>query len=83
MYNKCISLRWLFIDEVSTASLYVLGVSEKNVRKAKEGSAFAESAGGVAKNIWPSAKREVGRLEFERAAEGRRQAVCAAAHERV
>ena len=46
MYNKCISLRWLIVDEVSTASLYVLGVVEKNLRKAKEGSAFAEDAHG-------------------------------------
>ena len=46
MYNKCISLRWLFVDEVSTAALYVLGVMEKNTRKAKEGGAFAEDMDG-------------------------------------
>ena len=34
MYNKCISLRWLIIDEVSTASLHVLGTLEKNLSKA-------------------------------------------------
>ena len=34
MFLKCAGLRWLLIDEISTAGLMVLGILERNTRKA-------------------------------------------------
>ena len=50
MYNKCASLRWLIVDEVSTASLYVLGIVQKDLHKAKETSDLAEDEDGVTRD---------------------------------
>ena len=46
MYNKAAGKRWLIIDEISTAALYVSGVMEKNVRKARQGTEFSTDAAG-------------------------------------
>ncbi len=49
MYNKCCQLRWLLVDEISTAALYVTGVMGKNMTKAKTGEEYAlDAAGGHA-----------------------------------
>ena len=37
MHNKAARLRWLIIDEISTASLYVVCVLEKHVTLARQG----------------------------------------------
>ena len=36
----------MIVDEISTASLYVAGIMEKNVRKARQGTDFSMDASG-------------------------------------
>ena len=48
MHNKAAILRFLIVDEVSTAALYVLGVMEKHTSVARQGMPFASAADGTA-----------------------------------
>ena len=41
MHNKAAAMRYLIIDEISTAALYVLGILEKHVTVARQGMFFA------------------------------------------
>ena len=50
MHNKAAAIRFLIIDEISTASLYVLGISEKHVTVARQGMFFASD---VEENMYP------------------------------
>ena len=46
MYTKCEVLRVLLIDEISTASLQVLGTMESHVRRARAGLQWSSDASG-------------------------------------
>ena len=46
MHNKSAALRFLIIDEISTASLYVLGVMQKHLTLARQGMPFASAEDG-------------------------------------
>ena len=46
MYTKCEVLRVLLIDEISTASLQVLGCMESNMRRARSGLAWSTDSNG-------------------------------------
>ena len=50
MYNKTLSLRWILADEISTAALSVLGILEKNLRKAKENTEGANKEDGTVRD---------------------------------
>ena len=41
MYDRCLSQRWLIMDEISTGALYILGIMEKHVSKARDGKSFS------------------------------------------
>ena len=49
MFLKCITKRWLIMDEISAASLYLLGLVEKNTRKGCQGQLYARNAAGDAR----------------------------------
>ena len=49
MFLKCISKRWLIMDEISAAALFLLGLVEKNIRKGCQGQFYARNAAGEAR----------------------------------